>query len=78
MLNKQSGLKGVCGQSDVRAVLAARAAGDDRAALALDMFTYRIRKYIGAYTAAMGGSVDAIVFSVSSSAGACLSAASMC
>jgi len=37
--------------------------GDERGTLALNMFVYRIRKYIGAYTAALGGDVDAVVFS---------------
>lgn len=40
-----------------------QAAGDERAALALDMFVYRVRKYIGAYAAALSGRVDALVFS---------------
>jgi hypothetical protein len=40
-----------------------QAAGDERAALALDMFVYRVRKYIGAYSAALSGRVDALVFS---------------
>jgi acetate kinase len=40
-----------------------QAAGDERAALALDMFVYRVRKYIGAYSAALAGRVDALVFS---------------
>jgi acetate kinase len=38
-------------------------AGDARARLALDMFVYRVRKYIGAYTAALSGRVDALIFS---------------
>jgi acetate kinase len=40
-----------------------KAAGDERAALALDMFVYRVRKYIGAYSATLSGRVDALVFS---------------
>lgn len=62
LLNRRSGLKGVCGANDMREVLALVAAGDAAAKLALDMYTYRIRKYIGAYFAALG-SVDALVFS---------------
>jgi acetate kinase len=61
-LNKRSGLLGVSGRSqDVRDLLEAEAQGDARAALALDMFCYRVRKYIGAYLAALGGA-EAVVF----------------
>lgn len=62
LLNKQSGLLGISGiSSDNRDVEAGIAAGEPRAQLAHDMLTYQIKKYIGAYAAAMGG-VDAIVF----------------
>jgi acetate kinase len=62
MLNKNSGLKGVSGISnDMRDVRAERDKGNERASLALKIFKYRIKKYIGAYAAAMGG-VDVIVF----------------
>jgi len=60
-LNTESGLRGLCDASDMRDVLARQAAGDSRARLAIDVYAYRIRKYIGAYTAALGR-VDAIVF----------------
>lgn len=61
-LNTRSGLLGVSGRSqDMRELLAARASGDARAALAVEMFCYRARKYIGAYLAALGGA-KAIVF----------------
>lgn len=60
-LNGESGLEGLCGVSDLRDVLQREAAGDARARLALDVYVYRIRKYIGAYTAALG-QADAIVF----------------
>jgi len=60
-LNGASGLEGLCGVSDLRDVLQREAAGDPRAGLALDVYVYRIRKYIGAYTAVLGR-VDAIVF----------------
>lgn len=60
-LNGESGLEGLCGVSDLRDVLQREASGDPRARLALDVYVYRIRKYIGAYTAALGH-VDAIVF----------------
>jgi acetate kinase len=61
LLNKESGLKGLCGLNDMRDIHQAVAAGDKRAALALDVQTYRNRKYLGAYMAVLGR-VDAIVF----------------
>lgn len=61
MLNKESGLKGLCGMNDMRDIHQAVAAGNPRAAMALDVQTYRNRKYIGAYMAVLGR-VDAIVF----------------
>jgi acetate kinase len=62
VLNKKSGVQGVSGvSSDFRDLGAAAAAGNKRAALAIDMFNYGVKKYIGAYAAAMGG-VDAIIF----------------
>ncbi len=61
-LNKKSGVLGVSGVgSDMRDVEAAANAGNKRAQLALEMYSYRIKKYIGAYAAAMGG-VDIIVW----------------
>ena len=62
LLNKKSGLAGVSeGSSDFRDILAGIAVGNDKARLAKEMYTYRIKKYIGAYAAAMGG-VDIILF----------------
>jgi acetate kinase len=62
IINKESGLLGLSGiSSDMRDVEEAAAKGHVRAELALEVFCYRIRKYIGAYAAAMGG-LDAIVF----------------
>ena len=61
VLNKQSGLKGICGMNDMRDIHAAAAKGDKKAALAVDMFVYRIKKYIGAYYA-VTGPLDALVF----------------
>ena len=62
LLNKQSGLAGLSGiGNDMRDIEARAADGDDRCRLAIQVFCHRIRKYIGAYTAVMGG-VDAIVF----------------
>ena len=62
LINKHSGVLGVSGvSSDMREIEAAAANGNNRAKLALEMYNYRIRKYIGAYAAVMGG-VDIIVF----------------
>ena len=61
MLNKESGMLGLCGYSDNRDVEVKYFAGDEKAITAMQVYTYSIVKYIGAYTAAMGG-VDAIVF----------------
>ncbi len=62
LLNKKSGLLGVSGVSnDMREVLDAKESGDQRAALAFDIFCYRLRKYIGAYAAALGR-LDAVIF----------------
>ncbi|KAG2496121.1 hypothetical protein HYH03_005724 [Edaphochlamys debaryana] len=63
LLNKKSGLLGVCGHNDLRAVIEGAQGGKPRDALGLAMFVYRVQKYIGAYTAALGGHVDAVVFS---------------
>ncbi len=62
VLNKESGLLGVSGVgNDIRDVLAAAAAGDERCKLAIELYTYRLKKYVGAYAAAMGG-LDVLVF----------------
>ena len=62
MINKQSGLKGVSGISnDMRDIEKAAREGNNRAEVALKMFSYRVKKYVGSYAAAMGG-VDVIVF----------------
>jgi len=61
LLNRESGLTGICGVNDMREVLRRADEGDERAALAIDVYAYRIKKYIGAYCAALGG-IDAIVF----------------
>lgn len=63
LLNKKSGLLGVAGAADLRSVIEMNEKGDARGALALSMWVYRIRKYIGAYTAALQGNVDAVIFS---------------
>ncbi|MGB5260990.1 MAG: acetate kinase [Gammaproteobacteria bacterium] len=61
LLNRESGLKGICGANDMREVHRLAEAGDAQARLALDMYCYRIKKYIGAYYAALG-KLDAVVF----------------
>jgi acetate kinase len=61
MLNKESGLKGICGENDMREIIERARSEDPQACLALEMYAYRIKKYIGAYTAALGR-LDAVVF----------------
>ena len=62
MLNKKSGLLGLSGiSSDMREILKAADEGNHRALLALKAYCYRVRKYIGAYVASMGG-LDAVIF----------------
>jgi acetate kinase len=61
MLNKKSGMLGLTGFSDLRDIELAASKGNEACNLALDMNAYRIRKYIGAYVAAMNG-VDALIF----------------
>ena len=61
VLNSRSGLLALAGDNDMREVQRRARAGDPAAELALDVYCYRIRKYVGAYLAALGGA-DAIVF----------------
>ncbi len=61
MLNKKSGLKGICGNNDMREVGEVAKNGDEKAKLALEMFSYRIKKYIGSYSAVLGR-VDCLIF----------------
>lgn len=61
ILNRESGLKGLCGVNDMREVLARANDGDEKASLALEVYCYRIKQYIGAYFVALGG-LDALVF----------------
>ena len=63
LLNKQSGLQGVCGQSDLRTIKDLAASGNADSELALEMFAERVRKYLGAFLVKLGGQVDGIVFS---------------
>ncbi|RFC64699.1 MULTISPECIES: acetate/propionate family kinase [Mesorhizobium] len=60
-LYNDSGLKGLAGSSDMRDIEDRAAAGDAQAQLAIEIYAYRARKYVGAYAAAMGG-IDALVF----------------
>ncbi|MDT0158451.1 acetate kinase [Microbacterium sp. ARD32] len=61
LLNKRSGLLGLAGRSDMRDILAGRAAGEQAATLAYDVYIHRLRAYAGAYIAQLGG-VDVISF----------------
>lgn len=61
MLNKESGLKGICGENDMRVIEQRTESGDEAAQLAVDMYAHRTKKYIGAYYAVLG-KVDALVF----------------
>ncbi|WP_327369924.1 acetate kinase [Streptomyces sp. NBC_01217] len=61
LLNKKSGLVGLCGDNDMREIRRRVDEGDERAALAFDIYVHRLKKYIGAYSAVLGR-VDAVVF----------------
>lgn len=61
LLNKESGLKGICGANDMREVLQLANRGDPSAQLAVELFVHRARKYLGAYYAILGR-VDAVAF----------------
>nr|WTA00625.1 acetate kinase [Streptomyces sp. NBC_00857] len=61
LLNKKSGLVGLCGDNDMREIRRRVDAGDQRAALAFDIYIHRLKKYIGAYSAVLGR-VDAVAF----------------
>lgn len=61
ILNKRSGMQGMCGMSDFRDITAAVDAGDKTATLAMDVYIHRLRKYLGSYAFALGG-LDAITF----------------
>jgi len=78
LLNKHSGVLGISGiSSDMREVESAAEEGDERAILALKMYDYRVRKYIGAYAAVMGG-VDIIVFTGGIGENACEERENIC
>ena len=61
LLNKGSGMTGLCGMSDMRDIESAIASGDQQAATAMSVYQHRLVKYVGAYAAVMGG-IDALVF----------------
>ncbi|MGB0805737.1 MAG: acetate/propionate family kinase [Salibacteraceae bacterium] len=61
LLNKESGMKGLAGENDLRTVTERAKNGDEKSQLALDIYCYRIKKYIGAYMAVIGP-ISAIVF----------------
>jgi acetate kinase len=61
LFNNESGLKGICGANDMREIIRRASSNDESAQLAIDMYCYRIKKYIGAYSAVLGH-VDGIVF----------------
>jgi len=68
ILNHESGLKGICGLSDMKEILKKIDEGDKKSELALKIFVYRIQKYIGAYYAILGG-CDTLVFTGAIGAG---------
>ena len=61
LFNKQSGLKGLCGDNDMRGVRSRADGGDADARLALDVYAHRLRKYVGSYAAVMDG-IDVLTF----------------
>jgi acetate kinase len=61
LLNRKSGLLGLCGKSDMRDIIAMAKRGEKPSQMAIEIFVYRIQKYIGAYIAALNG-IDVIVF----------------
>ena len=61
LLNRESGLKGICGDNDMRGIAERAANGEEAATLALEMFCYRVKKYVGSYLAVLGP-VDGLVF----------------
>jgi acetate kinase len=78
LLNKHSGVLGISGiSSDMREVESAAMEGDERAALSLKMYDYRVKKYIGAYAAAMGG-LDLLIFTGGIGENACETREAIC
>ncbi|WDV47657.1 acetate kinase [Clostridiaceae bacterium M8S5] len=78
LVNKKSGVLGISGvSSDFRDIEGEAEKGNKRAQLALDIFAYRVRKYIGSYAAAMGG-VDAVVFTAGLGENSAMTRADIC
>ena len=78
ILNRESGLLGISGVSnDVREITEGAAQGDERCLLALEMYAYRVKKYIGAFSAALGG-IDSLVFTAGIGENSCLLRAKIC
>ncbi len=77
ILNKKSGVKGICGMNDMREIEDAVAEGNEAAIIAFDMYNYRIKKYVGAYAAALGR-VDAIIFTAGIGENAPLTRTAVC
>lgn len=61
LLNRESGLKGLCGDGDMQRIRQRAQQGDREARLAIDIFVHRLKKYVGAYMAILGG-LDALIF----------------
>lgn len=77
ILNRESGIKGICGEGDMLKVLERVKAGDKNAKLAFDVFVYSIKKYIGGYFTILGG-CDVLVFTGSIGAGLKITRNSIC
>jgi acetate kinase len=76
-LNHASGLKGLCDEHDLRRIQARAQTGDEAARLALAVYVYRLRKYIGAYLAVLGR-VDALIFTAGVGENAAFVRAAVC
>ncbi|KAH7307891.1 hypothetical protein KP509_22G081800 [Ceratopteris richardii] len=63
VLNKESGIYGICGEKDMKTVIELSEAGSEKHTLALQVYIHRIRKYLGAFYLHLGGRIDAVVFS---------------
>ena len=77
ILNKESGIKGICGENEMLKVLESMKNGDVKAKLAFDVFVYSIKKYVGSYFAILGG-CDLLVFTGSIGSGDPLTREAVC
>lgn len=77
ILNKESGVKGICGEKDFLEVIKQMAEGSERSRRAFDVFVYSVQKYIGSYFAVLGG-CDVLVFTGSIGAGDPITRESVC